>query len=177
MWPLLITCIVVPAVADAQVQEPEGYRDAPYRARVPETLAGATVLDTPDAHILWAEGRAVFIDVLPQAPKPEGLPEGTVWREAPRESIPGALWLPNVGYAVLAAAEDIYFRDGLQHATRADRGRPLVFFCLDECWMSWNAAKRALEYGYTDVHWFPEGTDGWTFEDYPTKHVVPWRAP
>jgi rhodanese-related sulfurtransferase len=27
--------------------------------------------------------------------------------------------------------------------------------------MSWNAAKQALSYGYTNVAWYPEGTDGW----------------
>ena len=29
------------------------------------------------------------------------------------------------------------------------------------CWMSWNAAKRAVALGYTGVNWFPEGSDGW----------------
>ena len=28
--------------------------------------------------------------------------------------------------------------------------------------MSWNAAKRALTYGYNRVYWYPEGTDGWS---------------
>jgi PQQ-dependent catabolism-associated CXXCW motif protein len=36
-----------------------------------------------------------------------------------------------------------------------------VFFCLKDCWMSWNAGKRALSLGYTNVIWFPEGTDAW----------------
>jgi rhodanese-related sulfurtransferase len=27
--------------------------------------------------------------------------------------------------------------------------------------MSWNAAKRILTYGYTNVAWYPEGTDAW----------------
>jgi rhodanese-related sulfurtransferase len=27
--------------------------------------------------------------------------------------------------------------------------------------MSWNAAKRILTYGYSNVAWYPEGTDGW----------------
>ena len=39
--------------------------------------------------------------------------------------------------------------------------------------MSWNAAKRALEYGYSDVTWFPDGTDGWALQDYPTETVLP----
>jgi rhodanese-related sulfurtransferase len=39
--------------------------------------------------------------------------------------------------------------------------------------MSWNAAKRAMEYGYSNVTWYPEGTDGWAFQDYPQETVKP----
>ena len=35
------------------------------------------------------------------------------------------------------------------------------------------AAKRALEYGYTHVFWYPEGTDGWLFQDYPSERLEP----
>ena len=36
-----------------------------------------------------------------------------------------------------------------------------------------DAAKRAIEdYGYTRVYWYPDGTDGWAFFDYPTE-VIP----
>jgi PQQ-dependent catabolism-associated CXXCW motif protein len=176
MRALLLAGLLAPAAAVAQVPEPEGFRGEPYRAPVPATLAGAVVLDTPAAHALWEEG-AVFVDVLPRAPRPEGLPAGTIWRQAPRESVPGAVWLPNVGYAALAEVDDRYFREGLEAATAGDPERPVVFFCLDECWMSWNAAKRALGYGYTAVHWYPEGTDGWSFEDFPTEPVEPMESP
>jgi rhodanese-related sulfurtransferase len=27
--------------------------------------------------------------------------------------------------------------------------------------MSWNAAKRAISLSYGNVHWFPDGTEGW----------------
>ena len=153
--------------------EPEGYRTEAYRDPVPDTLAGARVLTPEAAHALWMAGTATFIDVLPRAPKPEGLPAGTVWREPPRDSIPGATWLPNVGYGDLAEVNHAYFRDNLARATDGDTDRPVVFFCLMDCWMSWNAAKRAMEYGYTDVMWFPDGTDGWTFYDYPTDALEP----
>jgi PQQ-dependent catabolism-associated CXXCW motif protein len=33
---------------------------------------------------------------------------------------------------------------------------------MADCWMSWNAAKRALELGHKAVVWYPEGTDGWS---------------
>jgi len=39
--------------------------------------------------------------------------------------------------------------------------------------MSWNAAKRALGFGYETVYWLPEGTDGWALWDYPTERLTP----
>jgi rhodanese-related sulfurtransferase len=39
--------------------------------------------------------------------------------------------------------------------------------------MSWNAAKRAVEYGYTSVYWFPDGMKGWTEAGYPTLLNAP----
>lgn len=161
----------LPLAAGAEVPEPDGYRMDDYRGPVPATLAGATVVGPEAAHALWQSGGVAFIDVLPRAPKPPNLPEGTIWRDQPRFSIPGAIWLPNVGYGAIAEVTHAYFRTGLDKVTGGDRSHPVLFFCLDECWMSWNAAKRALEDGYTHVYWFPEGTDGWTFLDFPVERV------
>ena len=155
------------------VDEPQDYRIDHYREPVPATLAGATVLDDEAAYNLWQAGEAAFIDVLPQAPKPANLPKGTLWRDQPRDSIPGATWLPNVGYGRLADETMTYFLTGLETATEGDPSKPVVFFCLMDCWMSWNAAKRALEQGYEAVYWYPGGTDGWTFMEYPVERVKP----
>jgi PQQ-dependent catabolism-associated CXXCW motif protein len=143
------------------VAEPDGYRDDDYRKPVPSTLKGATVLSSSAAMTLWSSKTAVFIDVYPHAPKPANLPAGTLWRETTHQSIEDAVWLPNVGYGVLSAAHDDYFRSNLAALTKGDKAKPLVFFCLRNCWMSWNAAKRALAYGYTHVDWYPDGSDGW----------------
>jgi len=171
---LAVAMLAVAARAGDVVPEPEGYREDQFRAPVPATLEGGTVLDTEAAFALWRAGEAVFIDVLPRAPKPANLPAGTIWRDKPRMSIPGTIWLPNVGYGGLAPETDAYFRAGLDRATGGDKARPLVFFCLAECWMSWNAAKRAIrEYGYRAVSWYPDGTDGWAFDAHPLEEVVP----
>ncbi|EPX76112.1 PQQ-dependent catabolism-associated CXXCW motif protein [Salipiger mucosus] len=175
MTRLLAALLLLPAALSAGVPEPEGYRDDHYRGPVPATLEGATVVGPEQAFELWSDDAAAFVDVLPRAPKPANLPEGTIWREKARHSIPGALWLPNVGYGALAKETETYFREGLAAASGSDKARPLVFFCLEECWMSWNAAKRALTYGYAEVYWLPEGTDGWTLWDYPTEEVTPWQ--
>ncbi len=166
--------VAAPVAADETVPEPAGYRMDHYRSPVPDTLAGAEVIDDETAHDLWERGAAVFVDVLPRPPKPANLPEGTIWRVPPHRSIPGAIWLPNTGFGALHPSIDAYFRAGLEAATGGDRSRRLVFFCLTDCWMSWNAAKRALAYGYPHVSWYPDGTDGWTFYDWPTVPIEPF---
>lgn len=161
-------------LAQAQgVPEPDAYRGPPYRAPVPATLSGATVVDDAEAYKLWQEGEVAFIDVLPRAPKPENLPKGTIWREKPRKSIPGALWLPNTGYEKIAEETATYLRRGLEQATAGDQSHPVLVFCLMDCWMSWNVAKRALEMGYETVYWYPDGTDGWDMEDHPLEALDP----
>ncbi len=172
--PLAALLLAAGAAAAQPVPEPEGYRMEAFRAPVPETLSGARVVDTAEAEALWRAGRTVFVDVMPRAVRPEGLPEGVVWRDKPRDSIPGALWLPNAGYGALHPDMDAKFRAALAAATGGARDRPILFFCLMDCWMSWNAAKRAIEdYGYADVLWYPDGTDGWTFHDLPLERTAP----
>lgn len=171
---LAAALLMIGGAAVAQAPEPEGYRMDDFRAPVPATLAGAAVVDTERAEALWRGGEVVFVDVLPRPPKPPNLPAGTIWRDKPRDSIPGAIWLPNVGYGAIAPSVDAWFRGALTAATNGDLSRPVLFFCLDDCWMSWNAARRALrEYGYATVYWYPEGTDGWGFEDLPTERIEP----
>lgn len=162
------------AWADAAPPEPSGYRMDGYRAPTPATLAGAKVLSTHEAEALWRHKAAVFIDVLPRPPRPRGLPAGTLWRDPPHESIPGALWLTNVGFGALNEETEAYFRDGLKAASKGNLKAPLVLYCQRACWMSWNAAKRALAEGYADILWYPDGTDGWAEAGLPLARIEPW---
>lgn len=160
----------------APVAEPEGYRMEDFRAPVPATLKGAHVLTNDEAADIWnKKSGAVFIDVYPQAPKPPNLPAGTFWRDPDHRSIEGAQWLPNVGYGALSPEVDAHFRAALETLANGKRDTPLVFFCLKDCWMSWNAAKRALEYGYSNVMWFRDGTDGWQELGYPLVEVKKFK--
>jgi PQQ-dependent catabolism-associated CXXCW motif protein len=140
-------------------------------------LEGARVLTTADAETIWREKSAAFIDVLPRPPKPKNLPPGTVWRDPPRFNIPGSIWLPDTGYGALAAATEDYFLSGLTHASGGNKAALLVFYCLADCWMSWNAAKRALSYGYTNIAWYPDGTDGWERAKLATEESRPEPRP
>ena len=167
-----LSLVAVENAADV-IPEPEGYRTDNYRAAVPATLKGARVVTTEDAEAIWHAGSAVFIDVLPHAPKPPNLPPDTVWRDKPRFNIPGSVWLPDTGYGALAVPTEDYLRTGLSRATRSDRTKLLVFYCQANCWMSWNAAKRALSIGYTNVAWYPDGTDGWQRADLPVEESRP----
>jgi PQQ-dependent catabolism-associated CXXCW motif protein len=157
--------------------EPSGYRMDDYRAPIPATLQGATVLDTAQVRVLWDKRAAVFVDVLPQPPRPAGLPAGTIWHPKPREDLPGSIWLPDTGYGALAPVMEGYFASNLQQATKGDRDRAVVFYCLAQCWMSWNAAKRALSLGYTHVAWYPAGTDGWAQSSLPLEPRQPRPRP
>lgn len=153
--------------------EPEGYRLDALHAPTPATLKGARVLDTEQAFDLWTRKQAVFVDALSRPPKPEGLPKNAVWRDPPRFDIPGSIWLPNTGFGALNDEMARYFERGLAKATGGDKARLILFYCRTDCWASWNAAKRALSLGYTNVAWYPAGADGWE----KAGHALEERAP
>jgi len=157
--------------------EPDGYRMNNYRSPAPASLHGAEVISTDQARALWEAKSATFIDVLPQAPKPANLPANTIWREKPHDDIPGSIWLPDTGYGTLAPAMDAYFADGLARVSGGRKDWTLVFYCLPDCWMSWNAAKRALALGYSHVDWYPEGTEGWKNAGLPLERRAPEPRP
>jgi PQQ-dependent catabolism-associated CXXCW motif protein len=156
------------------VEEPVGYRMDQYKSPVPETLKGAQVVDTKVAEALWRQKKAVFIDVMPNTPKPANLPVGTIWKDKVREDIPDSIWLANVGYGAIPKEAADYFRQGLEAATASDKSKPILFYCMTNCWMSWNAAKRAIEWGYSSVIWYPPGADGWQSAGLPLEEKRPY---
>ncbi len=175
-WPLpvwLLCAVLFASGALANVAEPEGYKLDKFRSPVPASLKGAKTVGSKEVWMLWKKGETILIDVMPQAPKPKNLPEGTFWRERTRDNVPGSYWLANVGYGRLHPDSEQWFKDKLHLLTSGNKNKPVLFYCLMNCWMSWNAAKRALSYGYQNVFWYPEGTDGWSFENYPLKAQYP----
>ncbi len=142
------------------VAEPGGFRGPPYRDAVPETVLGARGITTAEAVALHAQG-VPFIDVLPHTARPEGLPEGTIWRTPLHLTIPDAHWLPGAGYEALAPETEAWVRAALDRLTGGDPDATVVFFCKRDCWMSWNATRRAQLWGYSGALWFPDGQDGW----------------
>ena len=50
----------------------------------------------------------------------------------------------------------------LQQVTQGDQARPMVFYCQGpHCWMSYNAALRAIHLGYRQVYWYRGGIEAW----------------
>ena len=160
-------------VAHAEPPEPEGYRMDDYRAATPATVTGGFVLDTVAAHQLWQRGEAIWIDVLPAPRRPANLPQTALWMPLPHRNIPGSLWLPDVGRGALNPKLEGYFRDHLATATKLRKDAAVVFYCLADCWMSWNAAKRAASWGYTQIYWYRDGTDGWEAAKLPMQSAEP----
>jgi PQQ-dependent catabolism-associated CXXCW motif protein len=174
---LMAIGIAAATAAAAEVAEPDGYRLEDYRAPTPATLRGARVIGTTEAETIWRSHTASFVDVLPRAPRPRNLPAGTVWHDKPRANIPGSVWLPDTGYGELAPSMAGYFAKGLEKATHGDHARILVLYCLADCWMSWNAARRAQSLGYSNIVWYREGTDGWLAAGLPLEDATPEPRP
>ena len=54
------------------------------------------------------------------------------------------------------------FGQFLQQTTQGRKDRPMVFYCQStQCWMSYNAALRAINLGYTNVLWYRGGIEAW----------------
>jgi PQQ-dependent catabolism-associated CXXCW motif protein len=158
-------------IAGAAPPEPDGFRIDDYRAPVPATLKGGEVVHTEQMRDIVGRRDAVLIDVLPAPRRPEGMRPGTPWLPQPHQTLPGARWWPDVGRGALSAELEAAFHLRLQQVAGAPP-RLVVFFCLSDCWMSWNAAKRAVGWGYV-VAWFPDGVDGWEAAGLPTEAVQP----
>ena len=160
--------------------EPSDYRMDDYRSPDAGDIARRRVLSTDEAHALIGRSTMRCSSTCCRSRRVRsGLPASTIWRPKPRDDIPGSIWLPDTGYGALAPVMERYFERGLQQATGGKRDRLIVFYCLANCWMSWNAAKRALAIGYTHVAWYPEGTDGWAAQGLPleSRHHCRARRP
>ena len=167
-----------PASSPHQVAEPQGlYQGAPH-GYVPRTLQGAKVLDSASAvdKLMQAE-HPVLIDVAELDRKPPSMSKTMIWLPRHR-SIPGADWMPGAGNGTRAAAFADAFRTRAASLTNGKPSTPIVTFCHPDCWASWNAGKRLVELGYTNVYWFPAGMEGWqdTHDTGVVKPDAAWLA-
>jgi PQQ-dependent catabolism-associated CXXCW motif protein len=79
------------------------------------------------------------------------------------QTLPGAI--PAVILAQAGSFNDQIsqqFGQMLQQASGGRKDVPLIFYCLStQCWMSYNAALRAINLGYTNVLWYRGGIEAW----------------
>ncbi|MBP2299402.1 rhodanese-like domain-containing protein [Azospirillum picis] len=157
------------------IPQPDGFRQSDYRSPTPDGLDGAETVDTPGVQALLAGGsvRPIFVQRLERST----LPGGPWLQSRPYRQIPGSVWLPNVGVGAPDAETMSWFTAQLDHVTGSDRNRDILFYCLSDCWLSWNAAKRAVLLGYARVHWYPAGIDGWMEAGLPTEEAQPLPPP
>jgi PQQ-dependent catabolism-associated CXXCW motif protein len=153
---------------------PEGYRIARYRAALPERSPAGRRIGTQALAALIDRHDPLLVDVQAVTVRPETEAFGVSWLPTKtRYNLPGSSWLPNVGYGRLEPRMLAYLQFHLNRLTGSDKAKPIVFYCVVDCWMSWNAVKRAAALGYRNLFWYPEGTDGWAEAGLPLKAAEP----
>lgn len=169
--------VILAGTASAEVPEPQGYWMGPMHGDVPATLAGARVVDTHVLAGLLGQGKPVLIDAADIPRRPQNLAPGAIWKPLPHQDIAGSIWIPGIGAGKIEPDLDSFYRDRLIALTANHHDRQIVFYCHPMCWASWNAAKRALAYGYRNVAWYRDGAEGWQDAGHPLLAAAPEGPP
>ncbi|HSC82016.1 MAG TPA: PQQ-dependent catabolism-associated CXXCW motif protein [Pseudomonas sp.] len=152
----------------------DGYRQNQYRSPTPASAEGARTLDTAALqHLLREQPQTVLIDVFRQ----QWLNQRFIADQPPHANLPGSLWLANTGDGQLEPRWQRYFADNLARASARQLDRPLVFYCKSDCWLSWNAVKRAHALGYNNLYWYRDGIDAWQQAGLPLRPAEPVALP
>jgi PQQ-dependent catabolism-associated CXXCW motif protein len=170
---LLTTQAIAQAPPDAHFDPTTGYRISHYRAPTPQSVPGGTTIGLEELERLTSQKAAILVDVMPSDSIGPDATTGVWHITKPRDHMHGSVWLPDVGKGTLVPALDNYFKSQLAKLTSSDLARPIVIYCQADCWMSWNAVKRAASYGYTQLYWYPDGTDGMRDFDVPLARADP----
>jgi len=158
----------------------EPYRGLPYHAPTtqipPYGVKRISAVELKES--LSSDRAPILIDVYGAIFREESLDFDGAWLvSTPRKNLPSSIWLPNVGKQVLRPVVEQYYRDQLDELTGGDKTQALVIYCIEDCWMAWNAAKRAHEWGYSNVTWFREGVDGWNDNGWALQDSEPVSLP
>jgi PQQ-dependent catabolism-associated CXXCW motif protein len=161
------------ALPENVAPEPSGYWLGEVSGPVPATLRGGSVVHAQALTQLLKAGGAVLIDVSNAPRQPPELAPGAPWMPLPHQALPGAIWIPGAGLGAIPPDVDDFYRARLARATANNFDAPVVVYCHSQCWLSWNASKRAVGYGYRHVFWFPDGVEGWTKAGQATAVISP----
>jgi PQQ-dependent catabolism-associated CXXCW motif protein len=87
------------------------------------------------------------------------------------ETLPGAMpsvWMSQPGSFNDQVQQQL--TQMMQQGTQGRKDTVLVFYCLSShCWMSYNAALRAINAGYKNVLWYRGGIEAWKAAGMPTQ--------
>jgi rhodanese-related sulfurtransferase len=127
-----------------------GLKSGDLGGPTPTSIPGGRVITTPELLQLLnnPQGGAMVFDVLG-----------------------GQQRLPNAIDAVSASAGGSFsdrtqrqFESQLERLTGGQKQVPMVFYCSSiNCWMSYNAALRAIHAGYSQVYWYRGGLQAWDY--------------
>ncbi|MFZ1343217.1 PQQ-dependent catabolism-associated CXXCW motif protein [Thiothrix eikelboomii] len=152
---------------------PTGLKLDHYRSPTPACVPQGVTLATAELKTLIETEQPVLIDVMAVYLR-EDQEFGATWLvNEPHFNLPQSVWLPNTGYGTLEPKIETWFKAQLAQLTAGNLNRPLVFYCVADCWMSWNAVQRVRAYGYQRVYWYKEGIDGWKAAGWPLVNSEP----
>lgn len=149
----------------------EGYRLTRYRSPTPLSHEQAITLEPQQLQaLLQEEPRTLMLDVY-------GNPwlHGQFTLQEEHFNLPNSLWLANCGTGELPNSWEPYCKSWLEQLSGGDKSMPLVFYCRADCWLGWNAAKRAADWGYSRLYWLRDGIEGWQqagFELVPSQPLA-----
>ena len=132
-----------------------------YEGPTPTVIMGARTITTPQLRDMLASSNPpLLIDVL---------------GGNPQNSLPGAILFTLAGLGN-SLSDQVQQRLSMHLAqlTQGEWRAPIVFFCLSKtCWLSHNAAVRAVALGYTDVMWYRGGRNAWMAAGLPMEPATP----
>jgi PQQ-dependent catabolism-associated CXXCW motif protein len=148
---------------DMGVAAPRDLHDGAFHAPTPNQIPGGQVITTKGLLPLLQQGMQVHVfDVLGG---PESLPNAI-----------SAAWAAQPGSFDDATQQQM--AQMLSQVTGGQTDAPLVFYCLSaECWMSYNAALRAIRLGYRNVLWYRGGIEAWKSAGLPFGRGVQGQQP
>ncbi|MEP3475349.1 MAG: rhodanese-like domain-containing protein [Hyphomicrobiales bacterium] len=150
-----------------------GLRTSYYRAALPNSVPGGKRINVKEVHTHFTNKTALFLDVMAHTGTGPDPLDG-IWRIAkPRQNIPGSTWLADVGTGTLTPEMIKYYKSNLEKLTKGNKALKIVMYCTADCWMAWNAVRRASNWGYSNILWFPEGTDEWVEAGHPVENSTP----
>lgn len=147
----------------------EGYRSTVYRSPTPTFSDDAQTIDPSQLLDLQKKNpHLLLIDVYSNP-----WLRGQFIRPEVRENLPKSIWLANCGEGTLSKEWMAYCVKNLEQATANNKAHPIVFYCRSDCWLGWNAAKRAHALGYNNLYWLRDGTEGWEQAGLPLEKSLP----